>query len=94
MTSDARLTGTIVALHADQPKDGEPAKRHIGSYGLLLGDDGQHYVFSAGQFFRNGSYIIMGAQYLFTPIGYRYAVEIDLIDKERHHRGMREAQGL
>lgn len=82
MAEDVRLIGEITVIHPDQPADGESTRRHIGSYGLMLGSDGQHYVWSAGQFYRNGSFIILGAKYLFTPMGCRYATECDLIDKE------------
>jgi hypothetical protein len=77
-----RIEGVIVKLHADQPEDSS-VKAHCGSYGLILGDDGKHYVFGAGQFYRNGSHIELGARYSFEVVNYSYAGSIDRLDKPR-----------
>lgn len=58
-----------------------PTGDYSGSMGTLRGDDGKDYTWSAGQFFRNGSLIVLGARYRFTTWCLGYASDIDLIDK-------------
>lgn len=58
--------------------------RYGGSYGVILDNDGNAYVFSGQHFFRNGSYPKHGAKVSFSTIAYgSYATDIDVLEKSK-----------
>lgn len=74
---DARLSGTVETIH-DTPGP------YGGGYGVILGDDGKRYVWSARNVFRNFSILdTVGAKVTFEVVAYSYATNIDRTDKHR-----------
>lgn len=47
----------------------------IGSYGLIE-SDGEVFVWTAGEFFRDGTHIVVGEEVFFDPTGSGYAKRI------------------
>lgn len=72
----ATKSGTLIEMRTVD------ADRYGFAYGVIQGDDGKFYICSNGHFFRNGSFVLIGHRYRFRVVEFRYATDIDLIDKE------------
>ena len=71
-----RIKGKVITVHPNSGKYG-------GTFGEILGDDGEYYIYSSSHVFRNFSQAKIGAVVTFEVVKHNYATNIDQMDKHR-----------
>ena len=71
---DIRLQGKVITNYPKSSKYG-------GTFGEILGDDGEYYIYSSSHVFRNMSQAKIGAVVTFEVVKYNYATNIDQVNK-------------
>lgn len=82
--SPARISGIVECKHLHD---------RLGSYGVIKGEDGKHYVFTAGSVYRNRSHAAIGAEVTFEIVG-SCASGIDDVYKKPFNQIQTEATSL